>query len=124
MSYFSLMSIGDSIFFSTILLILAGYIYAISVRGKWKEVGEIFSLFMKNRKNLTVLIRLCNVLHLIGSISFSVASLILFFSFLGVETAMYAPAYFILYGLLPFLFTYGLRYILTGNKHLLPFKES
>jgi len=31
---------------------------------------------------------------------------------------------FMIFGLLPFLFTYGLRYILTGNKHPLPFKES
>jgi len=118
------MTIGDGIFYSTILLVLAGAIYAISVRGKWKEVGEVFSLLMKNRKNLIVLIRLCNVLHLLGFIAFSFASLTLFLSFLGIESGMYAPAVFLMYGLLPFLFTYGLRYILTGNKHLLPFKES
>ena len=35
-----------------------------------------------------------------------------------------AFVFFIMFGLPPFLFTYGLRYILTSNKHPLPFKES
>jgi hypothetical protein len=35
-----------------------------------------------------------------------------------------ASLHFFYLGLVPFLFTYGLRYILTGNKHPLPFKES
>jgi hypothetical protein len=40
------MTIGDGIFYSTILLVLAGSIYAISVRGKWKTVGKVFSVFV------------------------------------------------------------------------------
>ena len=40
------MTIGDGIFYSTLLLILAGSIYAISVRGKWKTVGKVFSVFV------------------------------------------------------------------------------
>ncbi len=40
------MTIGDGIFYSTILLVLAGAIYAISVRGKWKTAGKVFSVFV------------------------------------------------------------------------------
>jgi hypothetical protein len=40
------MTIGDGIFYSTILLVLAGAIYAISVRGKWKTTGKVFSVFV------------------------------------------------------------------------------
>ena len=46
MSYFTPMTIGDGIFYSTILLVLAGAIYAISVRGKWKTAGKVFSVFV------------------------------------------------------------------------------
>jgi len=38
------MTIGDGIFYSTILLVLAGAFYAISVGDKWKAVGKVFSV--------------------------------------------------------------------------------
>jgi hypothetical protein len=38
------MTIGDGIFYSTILLVLAGSIYAVSIKGKWKAVGKAFGV--------------------------------------------------------------------------------
>lgn len=40
------MTIGDGIFYSTILLVLAGSIYAISIKGAWKVVGKVFGVLV------------------------------------------------------------------------------
>ena len=38
------MTLGDGIFYSTVLLVLAGSVYFISVNGKWNPVGKVLKL--------------------------------------------------------------------------------